>query len=590
MIPLLEIPVWPGEVIYLAPQPAIELGETSVQPEATAEEPYLRDALLAIYLAGAVFLLGTMVKGCMQIRRMRRNGHVMMCYHGCRIVRTSTSSAFSFFRTIYLPTRLRETELPAIIAHETSHIRHRHTLERLSMEILKALLWWNPFVWMASRSLTEVQEYEADNDVLQAGHDRSKYIETIFNAQFGYSPDIASGLRDSLTKKRFQMMTKRRGNRHALLRLAGTLPVIGLLVAGFSFTTRAAEIRYTSDEQPAAARQKEKKEFRITIDKEADSVALATSDAANADNMEITVNDTPIKGMTTVTITSRKAGKGNMAVAANGTTMKNVSTVTVTSDKSDREKKILIIDGKVIEEPAAAAESSDGQADNKTIKIVNGKLIEDATATDSATETAKPGRKKKKAADEEAPLLVAEVMPRFTEGKGTLNDFRSWVQQRVAAACKANPEIQGRVVLTFVIERDGSVGEIVTLQSTNDELAKIARRTIASSPKWTPGMTAGKPVRVKYTIPISAKPQKKSDKAVKAVILPQSGDAEESLDHPLIYLEGKEIDVSEMEKIDPNTIESISVLKEKSAIAQYGEKGKNGVIEIYLKKSEPTEK
>ena len=82
---------------------------------------------------------------------------------------------------------------------------------------------------------------------------------------------------------------------------------------------------------------------------------------------------------------------------------------------------------------------------------------------------------------------------------------------------------------------------------------------------------------------------RKSDKAVKAVIRSQSGDTTEPLDRPLVYLDGKEIDVSEMEKIDPNTIERINVLKEKSAIAKYGKKGENGVILIYLKKPEPSE-
>lgn len=457
VIPLLEIPVWPGEVIYLVQQPAAEQEETVTTPMTAAHKQRMRDAVMAIYIAGVALLLGGTARGCLQIRRMRRHGTLLTQRGSFRLVRTTATSAFTFFNTIYLPPLLQDPDLQAIVAHEMSHIRHRHTAERLAMKVLKALSWWNPFVWMASRSLVEVQEYEADHDVLNEGHDLSQYISAIFNTQFGYSPDIASGLRNSLTKKRFQMMTKRRGNRHALLRLAGTLPVIGLLVAGFSFTTRAAEIRYTSDEQPAAARQKEKKEFRITIDKEADSVALATSDAANADNMEITVNDTPIKGMTTVTITSRKAGKGNMAVAANGTTMKNVSTVTVTSDESEKGKKILIIDGKVIEEPAAAAKSPDGT-----------------------------GRQQ----DEE-------------NGQGQDN--------------------------------------------------------------------------------------RKSDKAVKAVIRSQSGDTTEPLDRPLVYLDGKEIDVSEMEKIDPNTIERINVLKEKSAIAKYGKKGENGVILIYLKKPEPSE-
>lgn len=107
------------------------------------------------------------------------------------------------------------------------------------MELMKALLWWNPFAWIAARRLTEAEEFEADNDVLSSGYDRAEYMQTIFRQLFGYSPEIANGLRNSLTKKRFKMMTKQTKSRHGLLRLAGTLPaVIGLLCA-FGFTSRA---------------------------------------------------------------------------------------------------------------------------------------------------------------------------------------------------------------------------------------------------------------------------------------------------------------------------------------------------------------
>lgn len=91
-------------------------------------------------------------------------------------------------------------EMGAILAHESSHIAHRHSLERIVMETMKAALWWNPFVWIAARRLTEAEEFEADSDVLTSGYDRAEYMQTIFKQLFGYSPEIANGLRNSLTK------------------------------------------------------------------------------------------------------------------------------------------------------------------------------------------------------------------------------------------------------------------------------------------------------------------------------------------------------------------------------------------------------
>ena len=65
-----------------------------------------------------------------------------------------------------------------------SHIAHRHSVERLAMESMKALLWWNPFVWIAARRLTEAEEFEADSDVLKEGYDKELYMHVIFRQLF----------------------------------------------------------------------------------------------------------------------------------------------------------------------------------------------------------------------------------------------------------------------------------------------------------------------------------------------------------------------------------------------------------------------
>lgn len=165
-----------------------------------------------------------MIAQIVRIRRLRHGARTIR-RADCDIVLTQADiSSFSFFRTVYLHDAIPESDMAAVVAHELSHIRHRHSAERIVMECVKALLWWNPFVRIAARRLAEVEEYEADRDVLTQGYDPSEYIATIFKTQFGYSPDIANGLRDSLTKKRFQMMTKHSGDSRALLRLAGIPP------------------------------------------------------------------------------------------------------------------------------------------------------------------------------------------------------------------------------------------------------------------------------------------------------------------------------------------------------------------------------
>ena len=187
------------------------------------------------------------------MRRLARNAERVK-FDRFDLVKTSQEVAsFSFFRTIYVNRDVAADDLRTIIAHEASHISHRHSVERVAMELLKAFVWWNPFVWIAARRLVEVQEYEADRDVLECGYDVSNYISTLLKHLFGYSPEIANGLRNSLTKKRLKMMTVKTGGRYALLRTAAVVPVVAGLLAAFSLTAEATEIRYIDPVSETAA-------------------------------------------------------------------------------------------------------------------------------------------------------------------------------------------------------------------------------------------------------------------------------------------------------------------------------------------------
>lgn len=251
LIPLLRIPVWPGEVITVTAAPTAPIPATAWTPVPEvlpAAEPLItpRTLLIAVCLLGTATLAGAMLREALRIRRLRRRATVTDAGR-LHLVRTRERIAsFSFFRSVYVWEGTPGEEMQAVLMHEASHIAHRHTAERLLMETFKALQWWNPVAWIAARRLTEAQEFEADRDVLTQGFDRERYMHTIFRQLFGYSPDIANGLRDSLTKKRFQMMTTNHTSRHALLRVAGTVPVLAGLLCAFSFTAQAARIETES--------------------------------------------------------------------------------------------------------------------------------------------------------------------------------------------------------------------------------------------------------------------------------------------------------------------------------------------------------
>ena len=446
IIPLLRIPVWAGEVLYLDPMPeALPTAEAAPAPQA----PLLRPATLVwgFYGAGAALIVGLSLWQILRIRRLRRSGRQTLTARYTLVRTPQPIASFSFFGAIYVWDRTPDNELPAILAHEASHIRHRHSAERMAMEALRAALWWNPFVWIAARRLTEVHEFEADSDVLGSGFDRSEYMTTIFRQLFGYSPEIANGLRDSLTKKRFKMMTTPASGSHTLLRLATIVPVVVGLVCAFSLTTKAAEIRFT---EPAAA----------TVD-------LATA-AALLD---------------------------------------------------DGKKPLILVDG--LERP-----SLDG-IDPACIASIS--VLKDASAVERYGERARhgvivvtlkpaPGAPADKSVDRpidpDAPYLTASVMPQFQGGN--LYDFRAWVQSQVrypAEAIAAGNE--GRVVMQFIVECDGSIAHVKTLGESVASLAAEAERVIRmSSGKWTPGrLQGGETVRILYTLPVDFRISRNDDEA-----------------------------------------------------------------------------
>lgn len=251
IIPLLRIPVWPGPVIEVTPTVAVPAVDWTAEVVGEATPTLTPEAVcLAVYLLGAALIAGVMLWQAVRIRRLRRGAEITRTDRFTLVRTPHRIASFSFFRSIYVWDQTPVHEMKAIVAHEASHIAHRHSAERIAMECMKAALWWNPFVWIAARRLTEAEEFEADSDVLAGGYDIEYYMQTIFRQLFGYSPEIANGLRDSLTKKRFKMMTTKTSGRYALLRLAATLPALIGLLCAFSFTTRAATFR-TDDGEPA---------------------------------------------------------------------------------------------------------------------------------------------------------------------------------------------------------------------------------------------------------------------------------------------------------------------------------------------------
>jgi len=102
----------------------------------------------------------------------------------------------------------------------------------------------------------------------------------------------------------------------------------------------------------------------------------------------------------------------------------------------------------------------------------------------------------------EEPFFIVEVMPSFRGGD--INKFREWVNKRTNYPQAAiDSSIRGTVFLTFIVEKDGSVSSVTVLKGVHPLLDNEAVKVISESPKWSPGLQRGQPVRVRYQIPLS---------------------------------------------------------------------------------------
>ena len=95
---------------------------------------------------------------------------------------------------------------------------------------------------------------------------------------------------------------------------------------------------------------------------------------------------------------------------------------------------------------------------------------------------------------------VVEEMPQFPGGQAALLEYLA-KNIKYPVVAEENG-VQGRVIVTFVVERDGSITDVKVVKSVDPSLDKEATRVVKSMPKWQPGKQNGSAVRVKYTVPV----------------------------------------------------------------------------------------
>ncbi len=151
-------------------------------------------------------------------------------------------SSFSWGKYIVISQTDYQQQSEEIILHETMHLRHRHTLDLIYMQLFLVVYWFNPAIWLLKRELQEIHEFEADNGVLNTGIDATKYQLLLVKKAVGtrlYS--MTNGFNHSKLKKRITMMLKERTNRWARLKLLFVVPAM----AGAIYVFARPEVKET---------------------------------------------------------------------------------------------------------------------------------------------------------------------------------------------------------------------------------------------------------------------------------------------------------------------------------------------------------
>ena len=129
--------------------------------------------------------------------------------------------------------------------------------------------------------------------------------------------------------------------------------------------------------------------------------------------------------------------------------------------------------------------------------------IQNVDEEDEIVVAPNPGKKEKRSEDQDKIYRSAERMPQFPGGEDALMKYLQ-MHINYPPMAKAN-KIQGRVILQFVVDKTGKVGEVKVVRSVDKDLDKEAIRLVKSFPKFTPGRQNGQVVSVWYTLPVTFK-------------------------------------------------------------------------------------
>ena len=438
--------------------------------------------LIGCYLLGLTVCLVRFASSLLSIVRFVRGSQCQALPDGIILVtHTKDYSPFSWMRYIIVSERDLRDNRDMILAHERAHIRLGHSWDLLFVQLCATMQWFNPAAWLLKRELEAIHEYEADSDTLRQGFDARQYQLRLFEAAAGvkYS-SFTNNFTNCSTKKRIIMMMKKQTSPWALLKALYVLPVAFAAVAVISCTS-----------------PKEKKDSghlsSVMVHGENPLLVFTFEDSTelNIQGKQLNYDGMPdfdyLKpcGLTPENINSIDALQSEESKALYGERGSNGAVLFGVKGKTAKEVFASLSD--------YAVETGSEEPLKVNLKKTSKGGVEGGTPFTYETTTIKQ--------EEDEVFQVVEEQPMYPGG---MQELMKYLQKEMKYPKEAQDKgIQGRVIVQFVVNKDGSICEANVVKSVDPLLDAEALRVVNAMPHWTPGKQRGEPVRVRFTIPVA---------------------------------------------------------------------------------------
>ena len=489
--PLLNIQHWVKEqpsMYELATYYAtfMDEGENISAPvTATSEIPGILTICYYLYLIGVVLLSIRFLVQLLSILRMRWIGKATTL-NGQRIISLPCYvSPFSFFQWIFIHLPMLDKESQhEILMHEKTHAKQWHSVDVIISEIINIVCWFNPFMWLLKSEIRLNLEYLADNKVVETSIDHKQYQYHLLGlTHISKQTGLYNNFNVSHLKRRIIMMNKKRTRTAGRIKYALFAPLAAALLLVSNIEAVARTVEKAIKEQPAPTdalpQDNPQQEAVVQICEELPQFPGGTSECMKFLGKNI---------------------KYPAEAIAQNIEGRVIAQMIIEKDGSVSNVKIVksvhpLLDKEAIRVIESMPKWTPGRHKGKTVRVQYTLPIAFHTQKDK-----KADFQTKTGPDENGVHTIVDTTAEFPGG---MQNCLKFLQESIKYPEDCKKEgIQGRVIVQFVIEKDGSIKDVKVVRGVHPSLDKEAIRVTESMPKWKPGKVKGEPVVQKYTLPI----------------------------------------------------------------------------------------